>query len=137
MNMGTGGFPAIHDGGSVCAPGVVGTIISDCGYPYESSNALTNVLFNESEVLAAIVPTGGFPLASIQLFYNDEHALTLGVHQVVVNGVATDYPVSPLTANPGMPASESAISHSTSTCTRRCISAYSDSSGRSADTFDA
>jgi hypothetical protein len=35
------------------------------------------------------------------------------------------------------PASDSAMNHSTSTCTRRCISPYSDSSGRSAATLAA
>src|SRR5205814_4536901 len=39
------------------------------------------------------------------MFYNDEHALTLGVRSVVVKSAAgtttTDYPVSPLAASPG------------------------------------
>jgi hypothetical protein len=39
------------------------------------------------------------------MFYNDEHALTLGVHQVVVKNTGStmmmDYPVTPLAANPG------------------------------------
>ena len=47
-------------------------------------------------------PFGRYPFASIQLFYNDEHAMTLGVHQTVINGVSTDYPVSPLTKSPDM-----------------------------------
>src|SRR5678815_2237849 len=70
---GGGGNPA-----TACQPGVVGTIITECGYPFASSNPLTDILFNESTVLAAIVPSGGYPLARIQLFYNDEHAMTLG-----------------------------------------------------------
>ena len=90
----SGGMP------SACTPGVVGPVITECGYPYASSNALTDILFNESSVLAAIVPSGGFPFASIQLFYNDEHAMTLGVHQTVINGVSTSFPVSPLTKSP-------------------------------------
>src|SRR4051812_44434087 len=53
---------------SACKPGVVGPIITECGYPFASSNALTGILFNESTVLGAIVPSGGYPLASIQLF---------------------------------------------------------------------
>ena len=40
-------------------------------------------------MLAAIVPSGGYPFASIQLFYNDEHAMTLGVHEAIINGAAT------------------------------------------------
>jgi hypothetical protein len=85
---------------SACKPGVVGPVITECGYPFASSNALTDILFNESSVLAAIVPSGGYPLASIQLFYNDEHAMTLGVNEAVINGVSTMFPVSPLTKSP-------------------------------------
>jgi len=99
MQMGTGG----NDGGgtaTACKPGVVGSVITECGYPFASSNPLTDILFNESSVLAAIVPSGGYPFASIQLFYNDEHAMTLGVHEAVINGVSTSFPVSPLTKSP-------------------------------------
>jgi hypothetical protein len=72
-----------------------------------SSNPLTNIDFNESEVLRAsrlsvdanCVPT------MLQVFYNDEHALSLGVRQVQVKTASgtttTDYAVSPLTTNPG------------------------------------
>ena len=87
------------DGGP-CAPGVVGPVITDCGYPYQSAKPLTNVSFNEDEVLRAIVPSGGSPLASIRVFYNDEHALTLGVRSVVAGGKSTDYPVSALVTDP-------------------------------------
>ena len=105
---GPGGPGDPGSGGSapatVCTPGVVGPVITDCGYPYESSNPLTNVAFNESEVLRAIAPSGGAPLASVRLFYNDEHALTLGVRSVSVqsaSGTAThDFPVSELSASP-------------------------------------
>ena len=44
---------------------------------------------------------GGCNPTQIQLFYNDEHALTLGVRQVNTNGVTTNFPVSPLTTDPG------------------------------------
>ena len=96
--MGTGG----SDSGppSACKPGVVGTVITECGYPFASANPLTDILFNESTVLAAIVPSGGYPFASIQLFYNDEHAMTLGVNEAIINGVSTMFPVSPLTKSP-------------------------------------
>ena len=40
-------------------------------------------------------------------------------------------------SNSAKPASESAMNHSTSTCTRRCINPYSESRGRSAATFAA
>ncbi len=91
------------DGGSAataCTPGVVGPVITECGYPFSSSNPLTDILFNESSILAAIVPSGGYPFASIQLFYNDEHAMTLGVRETVINGVSRSFPVSPLTKSP-------------------------------------
>ncbi len=90
---------------SVCTPGVVGPVITDCGYPYASDNPLTNVEFNESEVLRAIAPSGGAPLASVRLFYNDEHALTLGVRSVSVQSstgtTSHDFPVSALDTDPG------------------------------------
>ena len=100
-----GGAPVDADAGSggppsACKPGVVGPVITECGYPFASVNPLTNILFNESSVLAAIVPSGGYPFASIQLFYNDEHAMTLGVREAVINGVSTSYPISPLTKSP-------------------------------------
>lgn len=85
---------------AACKPGVVGPVITECGYPFASANPLTDILFNESPVLAAIVPSGGYPYASIQLFYNDEHAMTLGVHQAVINGKTTKFPVSPLAMSP-------------------------------------
>jgi hypothetical protein len=90
--------------GAACTPGVQGALITDCGYPMASSSPLTSVVFNESTVLRAIVPSGGAPMGIVQVFYNDEHALTLGVRQVVVKDASgtkmTDYPVSPLPASP-------------------------------------
>lgn len=99
MPMGAGGSDS---GGpaTACKPGVVGPIITECGYPFASANPLTDILFNESSVLGAIVPSGGYPFASIQLFYNDEHAMTLGVREAVINGVTTPFPVSPLSMSP-------------------------------------
>ena len=97
--MGAGGSDS-GEPATACKPGVVGTVITECGYPYASANPLTDILFNESSVLAAIVPSGGYPFASIQLFYNDEHAMTLGVHEAVINGVSNSFPVSPLTKSP-------------------------------------
>jgi hypothetical protein len=105
---GSGGDPyANPDGGVItCIPGVAGTAITDCGYPYTSSaTPLTRVVFNEVEVLRAIQPAGAIPTAIVRLFYNDEHALTLGVRRVVVKDTSgtttTDYPISALSSNPG------------------------------------
>src|SRR6185503_7943567 len=75
------------------------------GYPFSSSEPRTNVIFNESEVLRAFTPAVAGRGDRLKVFYNDEHALTLGVRRVIVKtsagSTATDYPVSPLTANPG------------------------------------
>jgi hypothetical protein len=104
---GTGGNPYSNpDGGVImCMPGVAGTGITACGYPYGSSPSLTSTVFNEVEVLRAIQPAGAIPTAIVRLFYNDEHALTLGVRNVTVKDTSgttsTDYAVSPLTTNPG------------------------------------
>ena len=63
-------------------------------YPFVSENPRTNVAFNESEVLR------GFRMAvdancipqTLQMFYNDEHAMTLGVNQVqVASSCGTDH----------------------------------------------
>ena len=106
-NAGSGNSVSSNGGGNssstVCTPGVTGPVITDCGYPYTSSNPLTSVVFNESTVLKGIVPTGG-AIATVRVFYNDEHALTLGVRRVVVVGATgsttTDYPVSTLGTDP-------------------------------------
>jgi uncharacterized repeat protein (TIGR01451 family) len=77
-------------------------------YPYPSENPLTSVAFNESEVLRAFIVSvaNGCQPNQIQVFYNDEHALSLGVRRVIVknsNGTTsiTDIPISPLLSNPG------------------------------------
>ena len=48
----------------------------------------TGVTFNESEVLRAFDPAAGcitnFTGATVKLWYNDEHVLTLGVHDVLI-----------------------------------------------------
>jgi hypothetical protein len=106
--VGTGGSIAVSRGGAsgtlACVPGVQQAIITDCGYP-STGSALSSTVFNESEVLRAIVPSGSWPTGTISVFYNDEHALTLGVRSVVVKSASgtttTDYPVTALPAVPG------------------------------------
>jgi hypothetical protein len=87
-----------------CTAGVQQLVVTDCGYPYASSNPLTSTVFSESGVLRAIQPSGSWPNGVVSMFYNDEHALTLGVHSVVVKSASgtttTDYPVSALAASP-------------------------------------
>jgi hypothetical protein len=97
---GSTGTGATGGTAATCAPGVTGVIVTNCGYPYASSNPLTSVEFNESEVLRAIRPSFSASGGVVSLLYGDEHAMTLGVRQVVVSGTTTDYPVSPLTKNP-------------------------------------
>jgi len=108
-STGTTGAGGMAAGGTsgvfTCTPGVEQLIITDCGYPYASSNPLTNVAFNESDVLRAIQPSGSWPTGVVRMFYNDEHALTLGVRSVVLKSASgsttTDYPVSTLASDPG------------------------------------
>ncbi len=54
-----------------------------CGYPNGTAPALSSIVFNESDVLHAfgpnVVNTGGKIIA----WYTDEHALTLGVREVM------------------------------------------------------
>src|ERR1051326_7381989 len=78
------------------------------GYPVASSEPRTSVVFNESEVLRAFDPQDvatATPGLTIKLWYNDEHAMVLGVRRVVVKTAhgttTTDYPVAPLAQNPG------------------------------------
>ena len=98
---GAGGGP----GTVTCTPGMVGPFVTGCGYPFASGVALTNVAFNEDEVLRAIRPSIDQNGGMVTLLYNDEHALTMGVRQVTVKSAAgtstTNYQVSPLSANPG------------------------------------
>ena len=86
--------------------------LSPCtpAYPFASNNPLTNIAFIESGVLRTFtvsVTNACLPdqAGSIKLFYNDEHALTLGVRQVVVKTssqtTTTNYPISALPSNPG------------------------------------
>src|SRR5579862_2895519 len=91
-------------GGLTCTPGVQAALITDCGYPTTGAGTLAAVAFSENEVLRAIQPEDGASTGIVRMFYNDEHALTLGVRSVVVKTAAgsttIDYPVSPLTADP-------------------------------------
>src|SRR5437870_10141278 len=64
-----------------------------CGYPDNSNSPRSGVLFNESEVLRAFSPvTGGTTRIGlglqVRMWYNDEHALTLGVNKVIVQNSA-------------------------------------------------
>jgi len=78
-------------------------------YPFTSTNPLTSIAFNESGVLRSsivtVVPgTSNCVADHIALFYNDEHAMSLGVRQVIVKTrsgtTTTNYPFSPLLTNP-------------------------------------
>src|SRR5207248_2887783 len=84
------------------------TALDTCGYIFKSTNPRTYVAFVESEVLRAFSPKGSIraePGLTIKVWYNDEHALTLGVRRVVVKTTTgtrtTDYPFTTLATNPG------------------------------------
>ncbi len=98
---------------SDCSINVACTALGSCtpSYPFSSANPLTNIAFNESEVLRAYQVQVDSPCSPkyVKLFYNDEHAMTLGIRQVNVvtkSGKATittptNYTVTPLGSNPG------------------------------------
>ena len=88
-------------------------LLGDCTppYPFASANPLTSIEFSESEVLRTgkvAVVTGCIP-NQIQVFYNDEHALELGVRQVIVKTksgksaifTTNNYPATAMTSIPG------------------------------------
>src|SRR5437867_1462753 len=81
-----------------------------CGYPDGSNLPRSAAIFNESAVLRAFSPVSTTTTArgqglTIKMWYNDEHALTLGVRRVVVKSssgtTTTNYP---FTATPSSPA---------------------------------
>src|SRR5581483_4048768 len=69
------------------------------GYPYVSVSPLTSVAFNESDVLAAMAPNFAFVGGTIRAWYNDEHAVLLGIRQITVKKstgtTTTNYPITP------------------------------------------
>ncbi len=78
------------------------------GYPNSDNLPRSAVDFNESEVLRAFDPgemqcgVGG---GTIKLWYNDEHALTLGVRRVIVKSASgTTLKDFEVTGTPGAPA---------------------------------
>jgi len=92
--------------GGQCIATDIATVTTGCviAYPYNSANPLTSVVFNESEVLRKFAPNVAFAGETIKVWYNDEHALTLGVGKVIVKTkttTTTTYTVSPLPSNPG------------------------------------
>ncbi|PYP66339.1 MAG: hypothetical protein DMD36_17485, partial [Gemmatimonadetes bacterium] len=89
-------------------PAAAATTLDTCGYIFKSTDPRTYVAFSESTVLRAFSPKGSVraePGLTIKVWYNDEHALTLGVRRVVVKTrtgtTTTDYPFTKLATNPG------------------------------------
>jgi hypothetical protein len=73
------------------------------------------VVFNESEVLRKFEPQVATVGGTIRVFYNDEHALLLGVRRVTTTTTKgttfIDYPVTPFVATtPALPATPKAAS---------------------------
>jgi hypothetical protein len=85
-------------------PGMTYITGSSSDYPFASSNPLTSVAFNESSALtAAALSTNN---NTFDVWYTDEHALTLGVNQVTViaadgTSTTTTYAVSAMNGDPG------------------------------------
>src|SRR5262249_28079225 len=84
------------------------TAATDCGYPFASADPRSSGVFHGSTVLRAFSPQGDVAATSgltIKVWYNDEHALTLGIRRVVVKTpsgtTTTDYPISALPKVPG------------------------------------
>jgi hypothetical protein len=75
------------------------------GYPDLSHQPQSSTIFSESDVLVTYEPSMAGPNDTIKAWYSDEHALTLGVNQVVVKtktgSTTTNFPLSPLPSNPG------------------------------------
>src|SRR5438876_4624074 len=98
---------AVATSGAIRAHAGTVTVLP-CSYPFKSTDPRTYVAFNESEVLRAFSPQGtinALPGLTIKVWYNDKHALVLGVRRVIVKTftgtTTTDYPFSALTQNPG------------------------------------
>jgi Flp pilus assembly protein TadG len=86
------------DNSTVAASSVAtGRLLTPCtiGYPSGTAPALSSVVFNESTEMVGFGPTYVAPHGTIRTWYNDEHAITLGVRQVVVTTASgtttTDY----------------------------------------------
>jgi hypothetical protein len=84
-----------------CDAGFAQRIITPCtlGYPATAtgSNYRPPSTFNENEALYAFQVEGNM----LEMFYSDEHALTLGVYQVTdTSGKVTNYPITPKPATP-------------------------------------
>src|SRR5204863_1253264 len=69
-----------------CEATATAAVVAPCvlGYPFTSTDPRTSVVFNESEVLRAFRPSVARPGERLMVFYNDEHALTLGVRRLLV-----------------------------------------------------
>jgi|GEM_PF-2100475 len=80
-------------------------------YPFASTNLLTSIDFNEPECLVASVikTVSNCVPTQVQVFYNDEHAMTLGIRQLitktksgtVVTLTTNNYAMKTLSSNPG------------------------------------
>jgi uncharacterized repeat protein (TIGR01451 family) len=61
----------------------LGNPATNQAYPYvDATHPLTNTVFNESMVLKKSEPTIAVAGGTIRMWYNDEHALALGIRQV-------------------------------------------------------
>jgi uncharacterized protein YegL len=90
------------NGGNNPPPPCAGCAVT---YPYASSNPLTSIPFNESDILRAFNTNLLSMQDTIRAWYNDEHALLLGIRQVIVKtssgSVTNNYSVAALGSVPG------------------------------------
>lgn len=79
--------------------------VVECGYPYSSANARTNIKSDESSVLRGFAPNIAGPGDILKVWYNDEHASILGIREIQVKTSAgtQTYPfeVSTMQSSPG------------------------------------
>jgi hypothetical protein len=106
-SVGTPGGPTGAGGTAGAGASVTGLPLTDCGYPMTGATGLSAVVFNESNIIAAMVAAGTAPMGTIEVFYSDDQAMPLGVREVDVkeaDGTTTmaSFPVSPLTSDPDM-----------------------------------
>jgi len=85
-----------------CDGGIASRYISSCTLPYPvaSSSGRPGAIFNENECLYNFAISGSF----LQMFYTDEHALSLGISEVVFpNGTTQKFEVEPFDFNNDSP----------------------------------
>src|SRR5207247_4082329 len=96
------------DGGT-CSAQASAAIAAPCvlRYPFASSEPRTAVLFGTSQMVRAFQPGVAGGGERLKVFYNDDHALPVGVRRVIAKtprrAHVQGYPVSPRSGHRGGP----------------------------------